>query len=481
MTRSSVSTRSGAQLPRVDHYPEFVSSQGEAACQLAEAAGLTLDPWQRHVVEVALGEAADGQWAAFEVGLLVPRQNGKGAVLEALGLAGLFLLPEKLILHSAHEFKTAQEAFLRIESLVENSDFLRKRVKTIRRSHGEEGIELLGGSRLRFVARSKSSGRGFSVDRVILDEAQELPVATMDALIPTLSSSPNPQIMYTGTVPSLLNDSEVWKGVRDRGRKGAPNLAWLEWSPGEKWEDADDRDAWYMSNPALGFRLTESYIEKERDALTDDSFRRERLSIWDDSAQGVVIKPEMWQAGLDYGSREEDDLALGVDVAADRSAASIAMAGRRLDGAVHVEVIENRGGVGWVPDRLAQLVAEWEPVGVMVDSIGTSGELIPKLQQRGVEILIGTTKDATQGCGDFLTALENGQLRHIGQPALDEAVAAARKRPVGQDGAWAWNRKDQTDITPLVACTLAKRALELSLIPDEPKRKQISHVMYGFN
>lgn len=482
MTRSSTSPRRGSQLPRVDHYPEFTSTLGGPACELAALAGLKLDPWQQHVIDVALGVDELGQWSAFEVGVLVPRQNGKGAILEALGLAALFMLPDRLILHSAHEFKTAQEAFLRIKTLVEGSDTLRKRVKAIRNANGEEGIELLDGSRLRFVARSKSSGRGFSADRVILDEAQELPVVTMDALIPTLSARPNPQIIYTGTVPSLVNDSEVWTGVRNRGRKNSPGLAWLEWSPGEKWEDADDREAWYRSNPALGFRLTETYIERERESLTDDSFRRERLSIWDDAAQGVVIKPDDWEACEDPQSRELDDLAFGIDVAADRSAASIAMAGLRADGTMHVEVIENRGGIGWVPERVAQLVRDWEPIATMVDSIGTSGEMIPKLQALGVDVLAGNTKDATQGCGSFLTAVEDRQLFHIGQPGLNEAVAAARSRPVGPDGAWAWNRKDATDITPLVACTLAKRAYDLSLIPDEPKReKQISTAMYGWS
>ena len=481
MIRSSASKRKGNQLPRVDHFPEFAYSFGESACELAESVGLVLDPWQRHVVDVALGMTSDDRFAAFEVGLLVPRQNGKGAVLEALTLASLFLLEdERLILHSAHEFKTAQEAFLRIKSLVEGSPMLMKRVKAIRNANGEEGIELKNGKRLRFVARSKNSGRGFSADRVILDEAQELPSAVMDSLIPTLSSRPNPQIVYTGTVPSMLNDSLVWKGVRDRGRAGADGLAWLEWSPGEKWEDADDREAWFASNPAIGYRLTEDYIERERSVLTDDSFRRERLCIWDDHVQGVVIKPDDWAACLDHGSREKDDLAMAIDVAADRSSSSIAMAGRRADGRTHIEVIENRGGTGWVPDRLAQLVADWEPVAVMVDSIGTSGEMIPRLRQRGIEPLVGNTRDATQGAGDFLTAVQDGQLRHIGQLVLDEAVMNARSRSVGVDGAWAWNRKDSTDITPLVACTLAKRALELSLIPREGNRADISHTMYGF-
>jgi hypothetical protein len=125
-----------------------------------------LDDWQRHILSVALGERSDGKWAAFEVGLIVGRQNGKGAVLEARELAGLFLFGEQLILHSAHEFKTAQEAFRRVLALVQNTPDLERLVSRVRTSHGEEGIELRSGARLRFVARSTGSGRGFSGDVV---------------------------------------------------------------------------------------------------------------------------------------------------------------------------------------------------------------------------------------------------------------------------------------------------------------------------
>ncbi|MGY4986484.1 hypothetical protein [Streptomyces nigrescens] len=61
------------------------------------------------------------RWAAFEVGLVVSRQNGKGSLLEARELAGLFLFGERLIIHSAHQFDTSKEAFERILMLVENT------------------------------------------------------------------------------------------------------------------------------------------------------------------------------------------------------------------------------------------------------------------------------------------------------------------------------------------------------------------------
>ena len=91
------------QQPRLLTTPQgAISSSGVEAAELAAAAGLFLDDWQRLALDVALGERADGRWAAFEVGLVVSRQNGKGSILEARELAGLFLFGGRLILHSAH-------------------------------------------------------------------------------------------------------------------------------------------------------------------------------------------------------------------------------------------------------------------------------------------------------------------------------------------------------------------------------------------
>src|SRR3954467_11750979 len=100
---SSESELRGVQRPRLSSVPAFGSSAGAEAVELAASVGLTMDPWQARVLHGAVGEREDGRWSAFEVGLLVPRQNGKGSILEARELAGLFLFGEQLIIHSAHE------------------------------------------------------------------------------------------------------------------------------------------------------------------------------------------------------------------------------------------------------------------------------------------------------------------------------------------------------------------------------------------
>ena len=115
---SALAERLDSQRPTSLHLPLGITASSGADCiEFAASVGLFLDDWQCWVLEQALGERADHKWAAFEVCLLVPRQNGKGAVLEALELYHLFVLRTSLIVHSAHEFKTASEHFMRLQRL----------------------------------------------------------------------------------------------------------------------------------------------------------------------------------------------------------------------------------------------------------------------------------------------------------------------------------------------------------------------------
>lgn len=196
-----------------------MSSAGPEAVELAASAGLILDPWQADVLEGALAEKPDGRWAATEVAVVVPRQNGKGSILEARELHGLFLDDScKLITHTAHRFDTCIEHFRRLRDLIEGCPDLDRKVRKIREANGDEGIELLDGSRINFKARSKGSGRGFSGDLVVLDEAFWL--LELGSLLPTLSARPNPQIWYTSSAPLPRAESDVLRSICRRGRAG---------------------------------------------------------------------------------------------------------------------------------------------------------------------------------------------------------------------------------------------------------------------
>lgn len=455
--------------------PPRASSAGRDAIELAKAAGLILDPWQELAVEDVLAEAADGSWAAMETGVIVARQNGKGGIIEATELFGLFVAGEQLILHSAHEFKTAQEAFQRVLALVTNTDDLRKKVRKVTNAHGEEGIQLLSGQRLRFVARSGGSGRGFSADRVILDEAYALTADQMAALLPTLSARPNPQVNYYSTPPK---DSAAFLcDLRKRGKAGSPGLAYLDWGADLNMasptlaEQVADRDLWYETNPALGIRISESFVEKEMSALPAEEFARERLGVWPASSAGSVIDPEQWGRLGDVDSGVDGPFAVAVDITPSRDYACVATYGHRTDGLGHMEIINHLPGTDWVIRRLVALRERWNPVAFCLDIKGPAGSLLVDLEKEGFskpadpenpvygDLLIMTASEAAAACGQMIDAVTQGTVRHLDQAQLNTAVAGAKIRPLGE--AWGWGRKvSGIDISPLVAVTEARFAFE---------------------
>ncbi|WP_190868990.1 terminase large subunit, partial [Actinomadura sp. RB99] len=344
----------GANDPRICVYPESRRSAGRMAVDLARRAKLVLDPWQALVLERSLGVQADGRWSAFEAGMIVARQNGKSAVFEARMLAGLFLFGEELILYSAHEFKTAGEIFRRVLGLIEGAPELRKRVKTVARSKGEEGIELAptaqcpNGQRLRFVARSTGSGRGFSADCALMDECQHLSDAPVDAMMPTLLARPNPQVFYGGSAGDKdMAPCDQIARVRERALSDNPGrLAFFEWSAdlcgdqcGEgcaEHDDPDDPAVWARTNPALGRgRVTLEGLSKLHATMSPRGWRRELLSVGNYPVQAggwEVISEAAWMATADEESVPVGEVAFVLDVTPDRSAAAIGIAGVREDG-----------------------------------------------------------------------------------------------------------------------------------------------------
>jgi hypothetical protein len=416
------------QHPAAEHVPPADSTtDAEDAIEFASAYGLTPDPWQEHVLRSWLGTLASGQLAAPRAGLAVPRQNGKNALIEVVELFKT-VVQGRRVLHTAHEVKTARKAFARLSN----------------------------GGQVEFIARSRSSGRGFSVDDLILDEAQELSEDALAALRPTISAAPDPQIIYTGTPPGPTAIGEVFTRQRITGLAGKDlRLCWQEWRAHNA-EDVDSPTAVAEANPALGIRLMWDTISDERADMSEDTFGRERLGLWETQQSLRVIKPAWWEAAKDAHSTVADPVAFAADITPDRQRGSISLAGRRADGRFHIETVENLRGTGWIVPRLVELVAKWRPVAVVLDPGSPAGSLLAELQEAGIEPMLTSTRDVGQACGAFHDMVRDDRLRHLDDPRLNVALGSARKRPLGDSGAWAWHRKDTaTDITPLVSATLA--------------------------
>jgi len=469
--------RVGAQEPRVATYPPYETTAGPAVCDLMDAIGLPMDRWQSFVLQHGLGIGVDGLWAAPTVGTWVSRQNGKGNIILAREIGGLYIFGERLISHSAHLFQTAEEGFMRLKDAIEGSSMLSRRIKSVKEGNSGKGVVTMDGARLRVMARGPNTGRGMTIDCLIPDEAQELDAVQVKSLGPTQSAVPNPQAWYFGTPPS---SPEAWAyQLRKAGHAGSPGMAFFDWGASLDLNDPHlaikvaNRNLWYAANPGLGIRITERFLEAELALLGPVDFAIEHLGVWLPKDEGVKkedigLEYETWESCLDELSKiaEYGELSFAVDVGPAREYASIVVYGERDDAAGHVELIKYELGTGWVVDKLVDLRERFDPIAIGIDGKGPVSSLIPKLAKVGIkppvspdrprrgDLFILGVNDATSAAGGFVDSCRIGEIFHIGQEQLNLAVKNAKPRPLGD--AWAWGRRHSTgDISPLVAASAA--------------------------
>lgn len=441
---------------------------------------MPIDPEQRLVLDAMGAEHADGTPAAFEFGLIACRQNLKTYCLRAGALADLFHFRKPLSLWTVHRGFALAEAFREFKTTIDSYDHLRRRVRKIVEENGEEAIETTSGARLLFKLRTPGSGRSLAGDTVTLDEGYALTPEMIGDLYPTLATRPAAQVRIGSSAGHA--SSLVLRGIRDRGRAGGdPALGYVEWADVERPSCAtvgcehefgtpgcclDDPERWRRANPAMDRRIPRERIATFRRSMPAAEFAREEMGWWDDPVEDLDEPPitaESWSRLADSKSVIASGIACAVDVSPDRSMSAVAFSGMRADRLRHVELAAHGRGTSWAVDWLTARHRRWE-MPVRLNPSGPAGALIADLERAGVPPELVPDREYRQACGALLDAVEAGTFRHRGQPELDEAVAAGRKRSVGE--AFAWNRKDITaDITPLVAATIALhgvRAFDIS-------------------
>lgn len=454
--------------PTFARVPEGDETTGQEAVDLARAYGVPLDPWQENIVRGILRESA-GTWSASQAGLVVGRQNGKGQILLALELYGLLVLGEQ-VLHTAHAVKTSSDAFRRLWAVMQAHDDLASRVRRHSQMIGAEYVELGTGARVAFTTRSASAGRGLSVDRLVVDEAEDLPAPEVGALAPTVFSRPRAQSLYFGTAPGVMHDSEAFATMRRSAHDGLnPRLAWWEWCA-EYGEDIDDRTMWVRVNPAVAAgRVPLQAITDDRAVLPADQFRAERLSMWlpTGNVDACVFDPEAWTALTDPDSTIATDLAIGIDAPPSRDTATVCIAGRREDGKPHVEWYETRDGITWLPQWISERLDGGKVRAVVVDERNPVAEL-DWATARVRPTPIGH-RDVAIAAGAFVDAVVDQHLRHRGQVELSRGVLGAKQRPLLGGQAFGWDRKAPGS-SALIAASLALWGVDAER-PLRPRRK----------
>ena len=458
--------------------PGIVSTAlGDETIEYVETCGIFLDPWQKWCVRMAMAERKVGSWAAFECGVVTPRQNGKNYYLRALQLGYLFLLDDDLLLHSAHQWDTVNVHRKWFMDLLESHDELGSLLKPVDRRtgrsksfvniNGDEQVVLTTGQSIVFKTRSGGKGRGFTGDKVFFDEAQKLDASSMGDTIPVLSTRPGAQVHYTGSAPN--GRSAVLHSVITRGRKPDPDdrLFLAEWgNTVDVLELAADSpefmDRIRAANPAVvAGRITEEYVRQEIRTFSGtpelvEEHRRERLGVAENPSQLNVgpISLDQWDALEDKASEAVGRVTVALDVSPDRHHASISAAGRRDDNVFHVETVAHRPGTSWVVAAMPGILTDAGSDKVRIEKGGPAGSLIAQLEEAGIVVEQVTTADHARATGLMIDSCLSGGLRHLGQQSLRSAIVGAQLRASGDAELWS-RRSSKVDITPLVAATLA--------------------------
>lgn len=477
----------GSQTPRFYIIPKprgCSSEHAEAAIELAAGYGLVLDEWQQNVVRAWLRTTASGRWCAGTWCVSVPRQNGKNAALECVELYCMVVLGLKIV-HTSHLLTSARKAFRRLmlffgrkaEDPRARFPELNALVVEVRRTNGQEAIELSNGGLIELGARTGGAGRGSSFDILVVDEAQEYEADEQEALKPTISAaeSGDPVTIFMGTPPADISErGEPFVRVRNNAILGkSRRTAWVEHSAVGDVDQMDETtlEAFIKdpknqadANPAYNVRVMAETIEDELNEFSPRSFARERLNMWPTPVENALraFRMEAWEAlGIEAPDPEWPVAAFGVDMNPERTKVSITAATFAEDPLVHLEMaadapFDEAGTsvlVAWLWERCHRRVP------VVIDGFSPARDILEvPLRKRGLQVYILGSAETVQAFAMLDHAVHKERsVTHFGQEHLTASIRHTVKEPMrGRPGSYKPNRDSlEADLAPAVATICA--------------------------
>lgn len=441
------------------------ATRGPEVVRVMRRLGFDPHPWQREALDVAYEVDDDGRLVYGECIWLLPRRSGKTVI----GLS--------TIVHRGHAFDDHQRSLSNMQSGIDSRAMFRDTWLPILERSPFAGtykpIHQISHEQIRWhhgpvhSVRSPGpkAGVGADLDLWLNDECWALPTDEMEgAILPTMATRSDAQVHHMSMAGT--EESRFLIGKRDLGRELVDagireGTFYLEFSAPPDADPLDER-LWHRHHPAVGRTITVERLRRFAQSMPLAEFAQHFLGIWRDVARPpAIIDADAWAAHLEKAPRSKAarlvDVHLVVDCAPDATRSSVAAAGTRTDGRRQVDVIRNDDGTSWVADVVEELVARHRPASVAVNDIGPASTLAPDLERRlrrhRVDLVRLNYGDAARAAGAFIQAFTEGDARHLGQPALDAALAGAAKKVRGD--LFTFARVGAADITPLISAALA--------------------------
>lgn len=430
-------------------------------------------PWQRDIADIALELVLDENTGLMvpayrEINVVVPRQCGNTTLCLSLELQRALLWGRpQTIGYTAQTGWDARRKLIDDQvPAIENSK-LSASLKRVYRGAGAEAIHFKNGSRIDVMPSSPAAGHGRVIDFGIIDEAFADEDDRREAsLLPAMATKRDAQLIVistAGTQSSLYLKRKVEKGRQMIDAGVDTGVAFFEFSADPD-DDIDDPRVWARTIPALGHTIDERVVQHARSTMSEGDFRRAYLCQWtvlDDAA----IPAKYVLRVLDPKTAPSGRLSFGIDVAMDRSFASICVA----DETGRVELIEHRESVSWVVDRILKLWREHKG-SIVVDGYSPANSLVDRLETGGVPVTRYTLRDMTSACGLFYDAVLDDAIRIRPNASLESAIASAKRKPMSSG--YLWSRTVNTaDLTPLFAATIAYHHATNRTTPDTSRSR----------
>lgn len=443
--------RKGRQTPTQSVILPYTKTKGREAVEIYERAKFEVYPWQQLLINDIEAFNDDGLWIHTKFGFELPRRNGKNEILTMREISGM--LRGERILHTAHLASTSHAAWERLYDRLQKAGI---KIISSYRAKGCEHIEIEGGGYVAFRTRTSKGGLGEGYDTLIIDEAQEYTDDQESALKYVVSDSKNPQTIFCGTPPTPVSAGTVFLKLREKALMGQTiNTGWAEWSI-ESETNPRDKEAWYETNPSLGYHLKERAI---LDEVGDDEidFMIQRLGYWIKyNLKSAISKAEWEEMKLRDLPKLKTKLYAGVKYGKDGENVSLSIAAKTDDGKVFVETIDCRpirAGNSWIVGFLKKAdIAE-----VVVDGANGQQLLSSDMRDAGIKVpIMPTVKEVIVANAKFEQAVSAETICHMNQPSLTQSISNCTKRAIGSNGGFGYKSiKEGVDISLMDSVILA--------------------------
>ncbi|WP_369118178.1 terminase [Enterococcus thailandicus] len=460
--------RFGNQHPTQSVILPYDKSLYQEAIEYYEKTGRKCYEWQRDLLKSVMAIDEDGLWVHQKFGFSISRRNGKTEIVYDVEL---WALENGLnVLHTAHRISTSHSSFEKMKKYLEDSGYVDGQDFNSIKAKGQERLELYkSGGVIQFRTRTSNGGLGEGFDVLIIDEAQEYTIEQESALKYTVTDSQNPLTIMCGTPPTPVSSGTVFTNYRENTLFGQSKYSgWAEWSVDEI-KDIHDVEAWYNSNPSMGYHLNERKIEAE---LGEDKLDHnvQRLGYWPKYNQKSAISKNDWEA-LKVNALPvlKGPLHVGIKYGNDGANVSMSIAVKTLSGKIFIEAIDCqtvRNGNQWIINFLKQANVE----SVTIDGAGGQNILATEMKDfRLKEPILPRVSEIITANSLWEQGIYQKSICHCDQPSLTQVVTNSEKRNIGSNGGFGYKSQfEDMDISLMDSALLAHWACSNV----KPKKKQ---------